>query len=253
MTNLFANAGPAAHAAGPAGWLGGSNGIVSPASSLPPGIGGTRGKFHLMADSDTPPFHPDASEAALVARLRGGDARAFEELVRSQGGRMLAVARRLLGNDEDARDAVQEAFVAAFRSLDGFAGGARIATWLHRIVVNAALMRLRSRKRRPEESLDDLLPKFSEDGHAADPAVRWSVSGADAIAARERAAVVRAAIDRLPETYRTILLMRDIEEMDTQEAAEALGITENAAKIRLHRARQALRALLDPHFRGKAS
>ncbi len=218
-----------------------------------PGAFRDRGTFPTMRPLDSESFHPDAAEASLVARLRAGDPRAFEELVRAHGGRMLAVARRLVRNEEDARDAVQEAFLAAFRGLDGFAGGARIATWLHRIVVNAALMKLRSRRRRPEESLDDLLPKFHDDGHALDAPARWSVSGADEVAARERAALVREAIDRLPETYRTILVLRDIEELDTRDAAEALGITENAAKIRLHRARQALRTLLDPHLRGKAS
>jgi len=93
--------------------------------------------------SDGGALPPGGDEDLLLARLRAGEEAAFEQLVRAQSGRMLAVARRLLGNEEDARDAVQEAFAAAFRSVAGFSGSSRLSTWLHRIVVNAALMKLR--------------------------------------------------------------------------------------------------------------
>jgi len=99
------------------------------------------------------------TESDLVARLRAGDEAAYAELVRTQGGRMFAVARRLLRSDDDAADAVQEAFVSAFRAIASFEGGARLSTWLHRIVVNAALMKLRTRARRPEVSIEELLPR----------------------------------------------------------------------------------------------
>ena len=187
--------------------------------------------------------HP-AGDAALVERLRAGDAEAFEDLVRRYGGRMLATARRLVGSEDDARDVVQEAFLAALRAIDGFAGAARLSTWLHRIVINAGLMKLRSRRRRREESIDALLPRFDEDGRWAEPVSRWDAS-TDALFEREETrAIVRNAIDRLPLNYRSVLLLRDIEELDTDEAASLLGITPNAVKTRLHRARQALRTLL---------
>jgi RNA polymerase sigma-70 factor, ECF subfamily len=190
-----------------------------------------------------------SAEAALVRGLRAGDDAAFEQLVRTTTPRLLAVARRILGNDEDARDTVQEAFISAFKALDHFAGDAKLSTWLHRIVVNTALMRLRTRKRRPEEPLDSLLPAFKDDGHQRHEPVEWR-DGADVALDREETqAFVRAQIGRLSETYRTVLLLRDIEELSTPEAAAALGISENAVKIRLHRARQALRALLDQRFR----
>src|SRR5262249_42735560 len=96
----------------------------------------------------------DADEPRLVEALRRGDEAAFAELIRLYGGRLLAVARRMLRVEEDARDAVQEAFVSAFRAIDRFEGGARLSTWLHRIVVNAALMRLRRQRRKPEQSID---------------------------------------------------------------------------------------------------
>ena len=196
------------------------------------------------------PAAPAAGEAALLEALRAGGDAAFEELVREQGGRMLAVARRFLRNEEDARDAVQEAFLSAFRSIDRFQGGSRLSTWLHRIVVNAALMKLRSQRRKPEESIEPLLPRFQEDGFPVQPAVGWREPAELQLERREIRDLVRRSIDRLPESYRTVLLLRDIEEFDTRETATFLEISENAVKIRLHRARQALRELLDPHFRG---
>jgi RNA polymerase sigma-70 factor, ECF subfamily len=188
-------------------------------------------------------------EADLLARLRSGDEAAYELLVRTFSGRLLAVTRRILGSEEDARDAVQEAFVSAFRSLGRFEGEARLSTWLHRIAVNAALMKLRGRKRRPEESIEPLLPVYQGDGHHAERFTAWTEPVDVAMQRAETRAIVRRAIDQLPDSYRTVLLLRDIEGLDTGETAAMLGATTNAVKIRLHRARQALRTLLDPHFR----
>jgi RNA polymerase sigma-70 factor, ECF subfamily len=185
------------------------------------------------------------AESTFLARLRLGDEDAFAELVRSHSGRLLAAARRLLRNDEDAADAVQEAFMAAFKSIDGFQGAACLSTWLHRIVINAALMKLRGSSRRPEESIEDLLPRFDADGCWATAVHGWGATSDDLLERRETRQMVRRCIDTLPETYRTVLLLRDIEDLDTEEVAETLGITPNAIKIRLHRARQALRTLLE--------
>lgn len=191
-------------------------------------------------------------QASLLERLRRGDEAAYEELVRAQSGRMLSVARRFVRNEEDARDVVQQAFLSAFRALPEFHGQSLFTTWLHRIVVNCALMKLRSQSRSPEQPIEDLLPRFLEDGHHAQPLTDWG--SADRLLmqrfTRER---VRAAIDRLPESYRAVLLLRDIEELDTGEVARALGLTKNAAKIRVHRARQALATLLEPIFGGHKS
>lgn len=191
----------------------------------------------------------DAADAALLAALRAGEESAYEQLVRSYGGRLLAVARRLLPNDADAQDAVQDAFLSAFKALPAFDGRSRLSTWLHRIVVNAALMKLRSRARRPEESIDALLPTFKDDGHAAAPGGRWSDSAAVAERA-EMQQLVREQIMKLPESYRTVLLLRDIEQFDTETVAQMLEVSPAAVKVRLHRARQALRTLLDPLFGG---
>lgn len=190
---------------------------------------------------------PD-TERLLLDRLRRQEPAACEELVRSQTGRLLSVARRMLRNEDDARDAVQEGFMSAFRALDNFNGNCKLSTWLHRIVVNAALMKIRTRSRRPEDPIEDLLPHFLEDGHHAEPTSHWSNAN-ELIEQRETRERVRAAIDRLPDSYRVVLLLRDIEELDTAETARALNLTPNTVKIRLHRARQALAKLLEPTFR----
>lgn len=184
----------------------------------------------------------------LLARLRAGDEQAFEDLVRTESRHLLAVARRLLRNEEDAQDAVQQAFLSAFRALPAFNGQSRLGTWLHRIVTNVALMKMRTRGRRPEESIDDLLPSFLEDGHHVQQFSTWTVRADAQLIQRETRTQVRQAIDRLPEAYRTVLLLRDIEELSTEETAQALGVTTNTVKIRVHRARQALMKLLDPSF-----
>ena len=192
----------------------------------------------------------DPEEKLLLEALRAGDEAAYEKLVREHTGRMLSVARRFLREEDDAKDAVQDAFVSAFRAIGNFEGGSRISTWLHRIVVNAALMKLRTRRRKPEESIDDLLPRWKDDGHPEQAPVPWS---AEKLLQRDRVrSLVQSGIDELPDTYREVLLLRDIEELDTAETAKLLGISSNAAKTRLHRARQALRELLDPALREDA-
>lgn len=186
-----------------------------------------------------------SAESALLARLRSGDDEAFDVVVRVCGGRMLAVARRMLSCEEDAQDAVQEAFLSAFRSLDRFDGRSRLSTWLHRICVNCCLMRLRTQRRRPERSIDQLLPQFREDGHQEIPARPWKPIEASGIEQLELRDLVRSRIAELPEPYREVLMLRDIEEHSTEETASLLGLTPAAVKTRLHRARQALKTLLD--------
>lgn len=192
----------------------------------------------------------DVDEKPLLDRLRTGEEQAYREFVEANISRMLAVARRMLRSDEDARDAVQDAFLSAFKGLPRFEGNARVATWLHQIVVNACLMKLRTRRRKPEDSIDDLLPTYYPDGHRIDPGPSWNINPEATLENRETQLIVRSCIDRLPEKYRTVLLLRDIEGMSTEEAATALETTPEAVKMRLHRARQALRTLLHPYFAG---
>jgi RNA polymerase sigma-70 factor (ECF subfamily) len=201
----------------------------------------------LVAECPRSTAADPSDDVQLVARLRAGDETAYEEVMRLYGGRLHAVARRLLGNDDDAWDAVQMALLSAFQSLDTFRGQSRLSTWLHRIVVNAALMKIRSRTRAREEPLGALLPAFMEDGRHAEPVSRSALPD-ELLAQREVRTAVRRCIERLPEPHRAVLVMRDIEELSTEETAAMLGVTPNAAKIRLHRARQALAALLQQEF-----
>jgi RNA polymerase sigma-70 factor (ECF subfamily) len=194
----------------------------------------------------------ELDEEALLVRLRAGDDAAYAVLVRAHAGRLLAVARRMLRSDDDARDALQEAFLQAFRGIGKFEGEARLSTWLHRIVVNACLMRLRSRSRKPEQPIEELLPRFYEDGHRIDPGPPWRSAEPDPVEQRQVSALVRGAIDRLPEIHRNVLLLRDIEGLDTEETARLLDVKADTVKVRLHRARQALRTVLAPHFTDEA-
>jgi len=211
-----------------------------------------------MQDSHTP-TDPDPGDTRDVLPVqtesppRGCNLDDLEAIVRSHGARLLATAKRLLLNDEDARDAVQDAFLSAVRSLDRFGGDAQLSTWLHRVAINAALMRLRARRRSRERPIEELLPSFLPDGHHADHVLAWEEPSDMALQRQEARDHVHASIGRLPEDYRFVLLLRDIEGLDTKEVAGLLGVSTDAVKTRLHRAHQALRTLLDPFGRGEAS
>lgn len=191
--------------------------------------------------------NPLLEEEALLSRLRAGEERAFATLVREQTRRLLPMARRFLGSNEDARDAVQETLLAAFQSLSTFRGDARLSTWIRHIGVNQCLMILRKRRRHPEVEIEPLLPSFDESGHSQAKYRKWETA-TDPLERSETQALVRNLIDRLPENYRTVLLLRDIEELSTEEVASLLAVSLNTVKVRLHRARQALRGLLEPHM-----
>ena len=193
------------------------------------------------------------ADQALQDALRAGDPAAFEDLVRRNTPRLLSVARRILKSDEEAREAVQQAFVAAYKSRGQFNGDAQPSTWLHRIAVNKALDLMRARERRHEESIEDLLPRFLPDGHHTERFAVWPEPIEEQIDRERQAASIREVIDLLPDTFRVTLLLRDIEEMSTEETAQALGITPNAVKLRLHRARMALRTLLADRVKSRQS
>src|SRR4029450_9716327 len=138
-------------------------------------------------------------------------------MFRLSGVRLLAVARRFTRNDEDAQDVLQSAYLSAFRALNDFEGACQLSTWLHRIVVNTALMKLRSRRRKPEESIDALLPAFQEDGHHVEQFSEWSTPADQLIEREVPRATVRERAEHVPENYRVVLTLRDIEELSTQE------------------------------------
>ncbi|MEM1045334.1 MAG: RNA polymerase sigma factor [Pseudomonadota bacterium] len=185
-----------------------------------------------------------AAEEALIRRLKRGENAAFAEAVDRYHARLMAAARRILGNEEDARDCVQETFMQLFRSIGRFEGRSSLSSWLHRIVTNAALMHVR---RRCRERLADL-PSSVEESETPQDAALWQIPTCPqaVVECRQLCKHVRDAIDALPEPHRNILLLRDIREEDTAATARVMGISINAAKVRLHRARRALRIALEP-------
>jgi RNA polymerase sigma-70 factor (ECF subfamily) len=173
------------------------------------------------------------SDEDVVARVRGGDTAVFEILMRRYNQRLFRAARAILRDDADAEDAVQGAYLAAYTHLDQFAGAARFSTWLTRIAVREALGKLRTRRRRGEvdlEGKEEMLMSDETDDSPEKHAAR-----------RELAGVLESAVDALPEIYRIVFMMREIEQLSTQETADVLELSEEAVKVRLHRARAMLR------------
>ncbi len=182
----------------------------------------------------------------------GMDDKQAEELVRNNIGWMLAIAERLLGDRALAEDAVQEAFISAFQGFKKFENRSSLKTWLHRITINAALMKLRKLKRLAEQSIDEYLPEFDKSECRLEPEWNYLASADNIVANEESQARVHTAINALPDDYRIVLLLRDIEGYSTGEVAQRLGISESNVKVRLHRARAALKKLIEPLLRDEA-
>ena len=188
----------------------------------------------------------------LLPRLRAGEEAAYSDLVCSLTEYLLGVARRITQSEADAEDAVQEAFISAFKSMGEFNGRSALKTWLHRIVVNAALLRLRKQKARPEIPIEELLPSFTNGLHSDQPKAWRPVTNEEALRIEDREALW-LAMDQLPEEFRTVVIMRDMEGMASKEVAKALGMGDALVRQRLHRGRQALVKLLDPSMRERGS
>ncbi|MFN8034995.1 MAG: RNA polymerase sigma factor [Acidimicrobiia bacterium] len=173
-----------------------------------------------------------ADLAELVTRARSGDRRAFDELVRSTYVDTYTLAMRLTANEEDARDVVQETYLRAWKGIDRFRGDARFSTWLYRITANVAYTHIERRRRHRHDQLDEL----------TEATAGLSAGGADAgFESSELADRLAAAVMALPTTLRTVLVLKDVYGLPHEAIAEDLAITETAAKVRLHRARKALR------------
>jgi RNA polymerase sigma-70 factor (ECF subfamily) len=176
-----------------------------------------------------------------------------EQMVRDHSAWMLRLAERLMGERALAEDVVQEAFLSAFDKLAEFEARSSIKTWLHRITVNAALMKLRTRKRLAESPIDEHLPEFDGNGCRLEAPHGRMLEVEEVLHNAQQRQMVRDAIHELPEGYRIVLQLRDIEGYDTSEVARFLDISEGNVKVRLHRARSALKHLLEPLLRGEAS
>jgi RNA polymerase sigma-70 factor (ECF subfamily) len=191
----------------------------------------------------------NSAEALLLCQLRAGDRQATERFVRQHTGWMLALAQRYVKDGALAEDCVQEAFLQAFRSIREFEGRSAVKSWLFRIVVNTALMRLRSRRGSSEQSLDDVLAHIERGRCGADAAWTEVATPQEILQRKEARELVAAKLTELPDGYRIVLLLRDIEGLSTEETAKALGVTDGAVKVRLHRARAAFKVLVEPVLR----
>jgi len=178
-----------------------------------------------------------ADQAQLVAAAKSGDRQAFDELVRATYTDVYALAYRLTGNEEDARDVVQEAYLRAYKGLKRFRGDARFSTWMYRITANCASTALSKRSRDRHDQLDEEAV-VADERPEVDPEAM-----ADAELLRDR---VNAALEELPERLRAVVVLRDVYDLPHQAIADELGISEAAAKVRLHRARRRLRQRLFP-------
>lgn len=173
-----------------------------------------------------------------------------ELVFREYAPRIFNIARRMLGNDADAEDVTQDVLLQVVRKLGTFRGDSQIGTWLHRVTVNAALAHRSKRATRLKyesaEPFDDTAPVMGPSG----PVKRWNVAPDEPALAAEQSAVIERAINQLPEPFRDVYVLADVEGMPNVEIADMLGLSLPAVKSRLHRARLRMRDALAPHFEG---
>lgn len=207
-----------------------------------------------MLTEKAPGPKADEVETRLVARLRNSDPVALEALMERYASRVYRVAYGITRCEEDAEEVVQDVFLRLARKIDTFEGRSALGTWIYRIAVNAALIKRRGKRFELEVKLDDFLPAFREDGHRegdrADVLRDWSQSPEAALLSRETRQILDEAIASLPDHYRAVLVLRDVEGLSNEEVAEAVGESVPSVKSRLHRARMVLREQLTRRLAG---
>jgi RNA polymerase sigma-70 factor, ECF subfamily len=190
--------------------------------------------------------HPDV---ALVEKVRGGDVSAYDALVRKYERQVFRIAQHITQNREDAEDVMQDAFLKAYQKIDQFQGNSRFSTWLVRIAVNESLMRLRKRRTGKMVSIDEDIA--TEEGSVPRDLADWARNPEQNYNQAELAEILRKTIQGLPEGFRIVFVLRDVEGLSTEETAETLGLSVPAVKSRLLRGRLQLRERLSRYFHGK--
>lgn len=207
----------------------------------------------MTPSSNTAPVSAPApapsDEGNLVAQAQAGNAQAFTELVKRYERKIYRIAKNITQNDEDAEDVLQDAFLKAYEHLSGFQGQSRFYTWIVRIAVNEALMKLRKRKGDRFVSLDEPIDTGEEE--VKREVAVWEGNPEEQYSKEELQRILNEAVETLKPDFRTVFTLRDIEELSTEETAEALGISIPAVKSRLLRARLALREKLTRQFKRK--
>lgn len=214
-----------------------------------------------MSSPEQPAAPPPAADAAksssddaLIARAKIGDFEAFEQLVGRYQDKVYRLAFRFVRNETEAKEIVQDTLLSVWRKLDGFKGDSAFGSWLFRVTANAALMRLRSQRRHAEVSTEELPPGFldtpqSTYGQILSHGENWARRPDEELQSEELREKIQAAVDNLPEIYRTVFLIRDVDGLSTEETAEALQLSVPTVKTRLHRARIALRESIGGYFK----
>jgi RNA polymerase sigma-70 factor (ECF subfamily) len=192
------------------------------------------------------------SDEELVTRARARDFGAFEKLLDRYEDKIFRLAYRFVRNETEAKEVLQDTFLTVWRKLDTFKGDAQFGSWLYRVATNAALMRLRAQRRHPEVSTEDLPIGYLDNYGQLPPVIEnWARRPDDELQSGELRRHIEAAVDKLPEIYRTVFLIRDVEGLSTEETAEVLQISVPTVKTRLHRARIALRDAITRYFEAK--
>ena len=191
----------------------------------------------------------DTSELALVQAAKSGDLEAFSQLVKRYDRNIFRIAQHITHNEEDAQDVVQDAFLKAYQNLEQFQGNSKFSTWLVRIAVNEALMKLRRRRSDRTVSLDEDVE--TEEGTMPREVADWSPNPEQLYGQSEWSEILKKTIQGLPPGFRTVFVLRDVEGLSTEETAEMLGLSIPAVKSRLLRARLQLRDRLAKYFKSK--
>ena len=188
---------------------------------------------------------PEMTESELVAGLRNKDARSFEELIARFSEKVLHLAMRLTRNEADAEEVVQEVFLSVFRRIELFEGKAALSSWIYRITANTSFMRLRKRKQHAAVSIEDVQPGVRESWTSG----RSDEADTNYLSTRhELRSALQQAVERLPEEYRMIFVMRDVDGLSNEEVGDVLGMSVAAVKSRLHRSRLMLRKKLERFY-----
>ncbi len=183
----------------------------------------------------------------LVERLKKKDPAAMDRLVDLYGGRIYSLAMGLMKNKADAEDVLQETLLQVFEKIDTFRQEAALSSWMYRIALNFSYMKIRKNKRNDYIPIEDFMPRFQKDGMHHRPVNNWAEKGETALLRKELQGLLKESIDSLPEKYRIILLLRDVEGFSTEEVVDMTDMTVSAVKSRLHRARLFLREKLSEY------
>ena len=193
----------------------------------------------------------DRNEADLITRILAGDKELFHELIRPYERMVYLTALSIVKNATDAEDCAQEAVVNAYRHLAKFRAESKFSTWLTTIVVNEARQKLRKARRAKEDSIDEPIAGEEEELTPA-PLTDWREIPLESLERKELRAALRTAVESLPDIYRQVFTLRDLDELNVAQTAEALGVNQNIVKVRLHRARIMLQKQLTPYLKTTA-